>query len=124
MPSAMAPAAWRLSISYAFKYWPSGRGLFGYSYDRLRNEDDDEEVVVEEEEEDHADDMTSPEDIVVSETGHNGVDPGMEKRVLRKIDRRIIPLLFVTYMLNFMDKTILSSASVFGLSDDTVRTHI
>ncbi|KPM37824.1 hypothetical protein AK830_g8738 [Neonectria ditissima] len=40
-------------------------------------------------------------------------------RVLRKIDRTIIPLLFVTYMLNFMDKTILSSAAVFGLRKDT-----
>ena len=44
----------------------------------------------------------------------------LEKRVLRKIDRTIIPLLFVTYMLNFMDKTILSSAAVFGLREDNV----
>lgn len=44
----------------------------------------------------------------------------MAKRVLRKIDRTIIPLLFVTYMFNFMDKIILSSAAVFGLRDDTV----
>ena len=44
----------------------------------------------------------------------------MGKRVLRKIDRHLIPLLFVTYMFNFMDKTILSSASVFGLQEDTV----
>ncbi|KAK3374248.1 major facilitator superfamily domain-containing protein [Lasiosphaeria ovina] len=43
----------------------------------------------------------------------------MTQGVLRKIDRRLIPLLFVTYMLNFMDKTILSSASVFGLPEDT-----
>ncbi|KAG9252962.1 major facilitator superfamily domain-containing protein [Emericellopsis atlantica] len=42
----------------------------------------------------------------------------MAKRVLRKIDRTIIPLLFVTYMFNFMDKVILSSAAVFGLRDD------
>lgn len=42
------------------------------------------------------------------------------QRVLRKIDMRIIPLLFITYNFNFMDKTILSSASVFGLSDSTV----
>ncbi|KAH7141246.1 major facilitator superfamily domain-containing protein [Dactylonectria estremocensis] len=42
-----------------------------------------------------------------------------ERLVLRKIDRAIIPLLFVTYMLNFMDKIILSSAAVFGLRKDT-----
>ncbi|CAI0655590.1 unnamed protein product [Colletotrichum noveboracense] len=47
------------------------------------------------------------------------VDTAMAKKILWKIDRTVIPLLFVTYMLNFMDKTILSSASVFGLRDDT-----
>lgn len=104
--SAMAPAG-RFSFLYTSKYWPNRRKRSGYGYDRLREDDDD--------------DMASPEEIVVSETSHSGVDPGMAKRVLRKIDMRIIPLLFVTYMLNFMDKTILSSASVFGLRDDTVR---
>lgn len=44
----------------------------------------------------------------------------LAKRVVRKIDRRLMPLLFVTYALNFMDKTIMSSAAVFGLGDDTV----
>ena len=43
----------------------------------------------------------------------------LAKRVVRKIDFWIIPLLFVTYNFNFMDKTILSSASVFGLKDST-----
>ncbi|KAF9636409.1 Major facilitator superfamily [Lasiodiplodia theobromae] len=47
------------------------------------------------------------------------LDSALAKRVLRKIDMRLIPLLFVTYNLNFMDKTILSSASVFGLKDST-----
>jgi hypothetical protein len=45
------------------------------------------------------------------------------RKVLKKIDRVIIPLLFVTYMLNFMDKTVLSSAAVFGLRDDNVSSH-
>lgn len=45
----------------------------------------------------------------------------MFKSVLKKIDRTIIPLLFITYMLNFMDKAILSSAAVFGLREDNVR---
>lgn len=65
-----------------------------------------------------------PEEVVVdseSTQQHHGVDAALAKRVLRKIDMRLIPLLFITYGLNFMDKTILSSASVFGLRDDTVR---
>lgn len=69
--------------------------------------------------------MAGPDEaagVVVSESSHPGVDAAMAKRILRKIDMRLIPLLFVTYMLNFMDKTILSSASVFGLQDDTVRS--
>ncbi|KAF5006948.1 hypothetical protein FDECE_6706 [Fusarium decemcellulare] len=45
-------------------------------------------------------------------------DAATARRVVKKIDRVIIPLLFVTYMFNFMDKTILSSAAVFGLRDD------
>lgn len=51
-----------------------------------------------------------------------GRDAGLAKRVLRKIDRTIIPLLFVTYILNFMDKIILSSAAIFGLRDDNVSS--
>ncbi|EFZ00084.2 MFS transporter [Metarhizium robertsii] len=45
-------------------------------------------------------------------------DRAVARRVLKKIDRAIIPVLFITYMLNFMDKIILSSAAVFGLRDD------
>lgn len=65
--------------------------------------------------------MSRPEEVIDSESSpQHGADTAMGKRVLRKIDMRIIPLLFCTYMLNFMDKTILSSASVFGLRDDLV----
>lgn len=55
------------------------------------------------------------------EVGSSQTD--MAKTVLRKIDRTIIPLLFVTYMFNFMDKIILSSAAVFGLREDNVSRH-
>ncbi|KAK6365543.1 hypothetical protein LTS17_011262 [Exophiala oligosperma] len=50
---------------------------------------------------------------------HDASGKSLAKRVLRKIDWRLMPLMFVTYNLNFMDKTILSSASVFGLREDT-----
>ncbi|KAJ9192714.1 hypothetical protein DTO021D3_9059 [Paecilomyces variotii] len=46
-------------------------------------------------------------------------DNAFSSHVLRKIDLRLMPLLFITYNLNFMDKTILSSAAVFGLEEDT-----
>ncbi|KAI0505407.1 major facilitator superfamily domain-containing protein [Xylaria bambusicola] len=47
--------------------------------------------------------------------GGGGID---DARIVRRIDAHMLPLLFVTYMFNFMDKTILSSASVFGLRED------
>jgi hypothetical protein len=56
-----------------------------------------------------------------SELGH-GPSTTVARKVLKKIDRVLIPLLFCTYMLNFMDKTILSSAAVFGLRDDNVSS--
>ncbi len=41
------------------------------------------------------------------------------KRVLRKIDLRIIPILFVTYMLQYLDKNSINFASVYNLKQDT-----
>ncbi|CUM68118.1 uncharacterized protein PRCAT00005835001 [Priceomyces carsonii] len=40
------------------------------------------------------------------------------KSLTRKVDFRIIPLLFITYSLQFMDKLALSSSSVFGVRED------
>ncbi|KAI0864773.1 major facilitator superfamily domain-containing protein [Xylaria cubensis] len=47
------------------------------------------------------------------------IDDSKGHRTLSRIDKRIIPFLFATAMVNFMDKTILSSAAVFGLRKDT-----
>jgi len=47
------------------------------------------------------------------------VDPVELKRVLRKVDFRIIPILFVTYMLQYLDKNSINFASVYGLKAGT-----
>ena len=47
------------------------------------------------------------------------IDPEEAKRVLRKIDLRILPLLMVTYMLQYLDKSSISFASVYGLQTGT-----
>ncbi|CAI6340625.1 unnamed protein product [Periconia digitata] len=63
-------------------------------------------------------------DQITTTGGHEGtpaqptIDHATAQRIVRKIDRRIMPILFCTYLFNFMDKTILSSASVFGLKSD------
>jgi hypothetical protein len=71
-------------------------------------------------------DATGQADVVATQLQPEHADANEDeqtvaKHVLRKIDWRLIPLMFLTYNLNFMDKTILSSASVFGLREDTVR---
>lgn len=46
-------------------------------------------------------------------------DPAEVKRVLRKVDYRIIPILVITYMLQYLDKNSINFASVYGLKDGT-----
>lgn len=46
-------------------------------------------------------------------------DPAEIKRVLRKIDLRIIPILFFTYMLQYLDKNSINFSSVYGLQKGT-----
>ena len=41
------------------------------------------------------------------------------KRTLRKIDRRIVPILFFTYMLQYLDKNSINFAATFGLKEGT-----
>lgn len=46
------------------------------------------------------------------------IDADEAKRVLRKIDLHIMPLLMGTYMLQYLDKSSINFASVFGLIED------
>jgi len=47
------------------------------------------------------------------------IDPAEAKRVLRKIDFHILPVLMMTYMLQYLDKSSINFASVFGLQKGT-----
>ncbi|KOS18885.1 putative transporter [Escovopsis weberi] len=46
------------------------------------------------------------------------IDRADEKRVLRKLDMRILPLLGICYFFYYVDKTTLSYAAVFGIKED------
>lgn len=46
------------------------------------------------------------------------IDAHEAKRVLRKIDWHLMPLLMGTYMLQYLDKSSINFASVFGLIED------
>ncbi|KAI3550032.1 major facilitator superfamily transporter [Colletotrichum abscissum] len=45
------------------------------------------------------------------------IDQADEKRLLRKLDMRILPLLGICYFFYYVDKTTLSYAAIFGLKD-------
>lgn len=47
------------------------------------------------------------------------IDPAEAKKTLRKIDSRIVPILFSTYLLQYLDKNGINYASAFGLQQDT-----
>ncbi|GKT57962.1 allantoate permease [Colletotrichum tofieldiae] len=54
----------------------------------------------------------------------NGGDVGSltaenERRLKRKIDWRIVPLMFACYILQYLDKTLINYANVMGLQNDT-----
>ncbi|KAF2194413.1 MFS general substrate transporter [Zopfia rhizophila CBS 207.26] len=55
---------------------------------------------------------------LLSSTERIVVTPEDNRRILRKIDLTILPILLVVYCLQSLDKTTLSYASVFGLIED------
>ncbi|KAK3070155.1 hypothetical protein LTR53_010963 [Teratosphaeriaceae sp. CCFEE 6253] len=46
-------------------------------------------------------------------------DPAEAKRVLRKIDLRVVPVLFMVYLLQYLDKNGINYASAYGLQKGT-----
>ena len=47
------------------------------------------------------------------------IESAEAKKVLRQIDLRVMPILFVTYMLQYLDKNSINFASVYGLQTGT-----
>lgn len=58
---------------------------------------------------------------LLKETGgvRRPVDAETNKRILRKIDLHIMPLICIVYFLQYIDKTSISYASVTGIIQDT-----
>ncbi|KAK7227992.1 hypothetical protein V2G26_000162 [Clonostachys chloroleuca] len=50
------------------------------------------------------------------------IDPAEEKKLLRKVNWKLMPVLCFTYALQYYDKIILSQAAVFGLREDLQLT--
>lgn len=53
--------------------------------------------------------------VISSYNGPLNWTPEEEKRILRKIDFRLMPILCITYLLQYWDKAVLGQAALFGL---------
>ncbi|PQE04627.1 MFS allantoate transporter protein [Rutstroemia sp. NJR-2017a BBW] len=49
---------------------------------------------------------------------YEAIDPGEERKLVKKIDMVILPCLAVCYVFYYIDKTTLSYAAIFGIKDD------
>lgn len=60
--------------------------------------------------------------ISASETGlendNTFIDPGIEKRVVRKCDLRVVPPTLILFMLSFLDRVNIGNAAIQGLPED------
>ncbi|KAL2872411.1 MFS transporter [Aspergillus lucknowensis] len=65
-----------------------------------------------------AEDVGISRDVDLGQVLDFEIDPGQEKKVLRKLDIVLIPLMGICYMMQYMDKLALSQATLFGLRED------
>jgi MFS family permease len=61
-------------------------------------------------------------DVLAHESGqplrHEDIDPAIEKRVVRKLDRRVVPLVMALYLLAFLDRSNIGNARIAGMEED------
>lgn len=53
-----------------------------------------------------------------TEMGEVVIDAEAEKRLVRKVDKYIVPVVMITYLLCFLDRTNIGNARLFGLEED------
>lgn len=49
---------------------------------------------------------------------YHAVDPALERAVVRKIDRNLVPLVTVLYLLSFLDRSNIGNAKTAGMAKD------
>lgn len=62
--------------------------------------------------------------LFISQHGHVSFDYAEERRVLRRIDARILPLILGAYFFQQLDKSSLSYVSIFGIMEDAHLTSM
>lgn len=66
-----------------------------------------------------AEEVKSPGSRDSSSSGHGvEIDAASEKRLVRKLDRRLVLLAFLCYMAAFLDRSNIGNAETAGMSED------
>jgi len=67
-------------------------------------------------------DELSGEELATVDKGYTDVDlhmsPEEERRILKKIDYRLVPILSLLYLVAFIDRSNIGNAKIAGLADD------
>ncbi|RFU27237.1 hypothetical protein B7463_g9112, partial [Scytalidium lignicola] len=64
------------------------------------------------------------DELGMAKDGARDIDPAEEKRLVRKLDFWIVPLMMITYTLQSYDKGIMSAATQFGFNSDLGLTTV
>ncbi|KAF2477678.1 pantothenate transporter liz1 [Lindgomyces ingoldianus] len=56
------------------------------------------------------------------ELRHSDIDPELDRRVRRKLDMRVVPLVMSLYLLAFLDRSNIGNARIAGMADDLSLT--
>ncbi|KAM0717210.1 hypothetical protein Q7P37_007062 [Cladosporium fusiforme] len=67
---------------------------------------------------DHIDDVEDQKNAQHAEESEPAFDPKETKRILRKVDVRLIPVLALLYLLAFLDRSNIANARVAGMNDE------
>ncbi|KKA16759.1 Uncharacterized protein T310_9579 [Rasamsonia emersonii CBS 393.64] len=62
--------------------------------------------------------MDQAAEYLAQSTGYAALSPEAERRMLRKMDWILIPMLFLTATLGAVDKVAISTAAIYGLRED------
>lgn len=62
--------------------------------------------------------LPSPTSSIDNVEQQHEIDPDAERRLLRKLDCTVYPILFIVYMMSFLDRINISNARIQGMAAD------
>lgn len=101
-------------ISFTMKDPPKSKERGAYALVNRKEEEERGNILAEHAEKDEeADELEDVSDYLLEK--NEPLDPEAEKRLVKKIDRRIMPILIAMIVLNYLDRNALANARIQGI---------